>query len=44
MNRHSLLAVILAAFALACLSPPSFAQPYPTKTVKIIAPKIELTD
>jgi tripartite-type tricarboxylate transporter receptor subunit TctC len=38
MNRHSLIAVIPAAFALACLSPASFAQPYPTKTVKIIAP------
>jgi hypothetical protein len=33
-----LLAVIPAALALACLSPASFAQSYPTKTVKIIAP------
>ena len=38
MNRRLLLAVISVASALACLSPASFAQSYPAKTVKIIAP------
>ena len=38
MKRRLLLAAISVSSALACLSPASFAQPYPAKTVKIIAP------
>ena len=38
MNRTSLLSVVPVAFAMACLAPASFAQSYPTKTVRIIAP------
>ena len=38
MNRRLLLAAISVASALACLPPVSFAQAYPAKTVKIVAP------
>ena len=38
MNRRLLLFALSVACAVACLSPTSFAQSYPTKTVKIIAP------
>jgi len=38
MNRRLLLAAASAAFALACTPSASFAQAYPAKTVKIIAP------
>ena len=38
MNRRLLLVAAAAVSAFACLSPVSFAQSYPAKTVKIIAP------
>jgi len=38
VNRTSLLSVVPVAFAMACLAPASFAQSYPNKTVRIIAP------
>jgi len=38
VNRTRLLSALPVALALTCLSPASFAQSYPTKTVRIIAP------
>ncbi|MDQ6621310.1 MAG: hypothetical protein M3Z31_16730 [Pseudomonadota bacterium] len=38
MSRSLWLAAVCAALSLTCMSPASYAQSYPTKRVKIIAP------